>query len=98
MPNNSINIAFGNATSSRAADYLETLIHEYLHYASYIGPDKHLSDSFFEEGLTEYFARRIVEDNLHIETNLGYPAQVKIIEAMTKRIDESEFADIYFSK
>jgi hypothetical protein len=73
-------------------------MHEYLHYASYISDDKKLSDVFFEEGLTEYFARQIIKDDLNISTNIGYPVSAKILDQMTKRISESELADIYFSK
>ena len=53
---------------------------------------------FFEEGLTEYFARKIVEKNLNIETNIGYPVYYKIISEMTNIIPETELAVIYFTK
>ncbi|HEX7041642.1 MAG TPA: hypothetical protein VF189_00170 [Patescibacteria group bacterium] len=96
-PPNEIQLDIQTSNSHSIADFVETLVHEFLHYASY-NPNQKLSSSFFEEGLTEYFARRAVQDNLHISTNLGYPAQVRIIEQITKRIDESELADIYFSK
>jgi len=99
IPKDVIRIAFNTADSSHTiADYLETLIHEYLHYASYVSDDKKLSDVFFEEGLTEYFARQIIKNDLDVSTNIGYPVFAKIIDQMTKRISESELADIYFSK
>lgn len=78
-------------------NYFETLAHEYLHYASY-SPGKDFTTSFFEEGLTEYFARQTIKDNFNADTNLGYPVYVKIITEMAKIIPESEFADIYFTK
>lgn len=96
-PPQSIRIALQTSNSHAIADYIETLIHEYLHYASFVDGKK-LTSTFFEEGLTEYFARQATQDSLQINTNVGYPLQVKIIAAMTKRIDESELADIYFSK
>lgn len=96
-PPQSIRIALQTSDSHAIADYIETLIHEYLHFASYVEGQK-LTSTFFEEGLTEYFARQATQDSLQVTTNVGYPLQVKIITAMTKRIDESEFADIYFSK
>jgi hypothetical protein len=98
MPKNSIKIALNTTNPHATADYFETLVHEFLHYASYISEDKKFSDGFFEEGLTEYFARQIIKDDLNISTNLGYPIIVKIIDQMTKRILESELAEIYFSK
>jgi hypothetical protein len=98
-PKDVIGIAFNTADSSHAvADYLETLVHEYIHYASYISENKKLSDSFFEEGLTEYFARQIIKDNLDVSINLGYPVYARIFGQMTKRILENDLADIYFSK
>jgi len=97
IPPNSINMVINSTNSQTLADYLETVTHEYLHYASY-NPKKSFQDTFFEEGLTEYFARNIIRDELHMNTNLGYPVQVKIITQMTKVIPEIELADIYFTK
>jgi hypothetical protein len=98
VPADSINMVLNPTDPTRIADYISTLTHEYLHYASYISGDKFLPDLFFEEGLTEYFARKAIKNNLQVATNVGYPAAVKIIEQMTKRIPESELADIYFAK
>jgi hypothetical protein len=98
-PKDAIGLAFNMADSSHTvADYLETLAHEYIHYASYVSDDKKLKDSFFEEGLTEYFARQVIKDNLDVSTNLGYPVFSRIFGQMTKRILESDLADAYFSK
>jgi hypothetical protein len=97
-PKDKIKIAFATTSSHAIADYLETVAHEYLHYTSYISQAKRFSDSFFEEGLTEYFARNIIQKELQTTTNLGYPVQVKIITEMTKRIPESDFMDSYFTK
>jgi hypothetical protein len=97
VPNNTIKIVIDNKSSHAVADYFETAIHEYLHYASY-SDAKTLQTGFFEEGLTEYFARQTILNFLSTNTNLGYPVFVKIISKMTNRIAENEFADIYFSK
>jgi hypothetical protein len=97
VPKDTIKIIFISADSHGIADYFETLTHEYLHYASFV-PEQKLESTFFEEGLTEYFARKIVTEMLHTETNIGYPVQVKIIGAMTNMIPESEFEEIYFTK
>jgi hypothetical protein len=87
-----------NTTSPHAiADYFETVTHEYLHYTSN-NDKKSFTTSFFEEGLTEYFARMAIQNDLNTSTNLGYPVYVKIISQITKIIPETELADIYFSK
>lgn len=80
------------------ADYMVVLIHEYLHYTTFNENDKGLGSLFFEEGITEYFAREIVEDSLGIRTNLAYPVNVKIIEQITKRISDEDLTEIYFTK
>jgi hypothetical protein len=98
LPKKTIKIVFSTTNSHRIADYLDSLVHEYLHYASYTSDDKKLSDAFFEEGLTEYFAKQIISDDLNVSTNVGYPIFAKIITQMTKRIPESDFEEIYFTK
>ncbi|MGE5041728.1 MAG: hypothetical protein ACM3IJ_02390 [Candidatus Levyibacteriota bacterium] len=94
---NTLELSLLNTNPHAIADYFENMVHEYLHYASYI-PDKRLTDTFFEEGLTEYFARQAIENSLNFNTNLGYPIQVKIIRQMLKSIPETDMADIYFTK
>jgi hypothetical protein len=96
-PNDSIKVVINTTSPHSIADYFETLTHEYLHYASYTS-GKRLDSSFFEEGLTEYFARQTIKDNLDVDTNTGYPLPVKIISILTNRIAEVDLADIYFSK
>jgi hypothetical protein len=91
-------LAIGENQDRNFYKYMHTLTHEYLHYTSYVSEKKVLKEPFFEEGLTEYFARKAVEDSLHIHINVGYPAYVKIIEQMTQLIPESELATIYFTK
>jgi len=98
VPPDAIYVTKEDMDSKNIADCFETLSHEYLHYASFIS-DKHtLADSFWEEGLTEYFARKAINRSLNIDTNIGYPAAVKVISQIAKRIPESELADIYFGK
>jgi hypothetical protein len=96
-PNNTIKIVIDNTSAHAIADYFETLTHEYLHYSSYVD-NKSFSCAFFEEGFTEYFARMAIKNELNTSTNLGYPVFVKIISQMTKRIPETDLADIYFTK
>ncbi len=96
-PENHIKARIDRIDSTSLSDFFSVLIHEYFHYASY-QKDKKFSNSFFEEGLTEYFARQVIEHNLEIQTNLGYPIQAKIIEQISNRIAENELVSIYFSK
>jgi hypothetical protein len=95
-PPDSIKMILESSDPQTVADFLEILVHEYLHYASY-NPDKKIM-TFFEEGLTEYFTRQIILYNLDIPAKFGYPIPTAIIQEMTNSIDESEFANIYFSK
>jgi hypothetical protein len=97
VPPDSLKIIINSKSSHSIGDYYETLVHEYLHYASYV-PGKRLESGFFEEGLTEYFARQTIKDTLQIDTNIGYPVAVKIIQAITNRIAEVDLADVYFTK
>lgn len=96
-PKSTLRIALSTSNAHAIADYIEALVHEYLHYASY-QDGKKLASTFFEEGLTEYFARQAIQENLHLLTNTGYPVQVKVIQQITKKIDEGELEDIYFTK
>jgi hypothetical protein len=80
-----------------AADFIATLVHEYLHYASFIAEDKKFESLFFEESLTEHFTRLSVANFLG-ETNSAYSIQAKIISEMTSKIAESDLIDIYFAK
>ena len=98
-PNSTIRIVRLHVDNQPAMiGYLETLVHEYLHYASFVSKIRRLKDPFFEEGLTEYFARAVIKDRLHVETHSGYPVQVKIIGQMVQQIPEDKFAEIYFTK
>jgi hypothetical protein len=96
-PPNSIKIAIDSTKIETLADYFSTVVHEYFHYTSYISDEKSLP-TFFEEGLTEYFAREAIINNMGIETNEGYPLIVKVVERMMEKISEKDFQNIYFTK
>lgn len=96
-PNDKIKIIVSDKSATAIADFFESLSHEYLHFTSYI-PGKRLESSFFEEALTEYFARLAIKSSLKTDTNLGYPASVKIIEQLSKNISEPDLEEIYFNK
>lgn len=96
-PDNILEIALDTSNPHAIADYFETLTHEYYHYASY-SKNNRFADLFFEEALTEYFARKTVENSLNFSTNLGYPVHVKIMSEIMKSIPQSDLAEIYFTK
>ena len=96
QPDLGIKVVLESDNPETVADNIGILVHEYLHYTSYV-PDMSLP-TFFEEGLTEYFSREIVDKNMGVKTKIGYPLITKVIERMTEKISEQEFRDIYFSK
>lgn len=93
----SIKVVLENVDRDSIDDYAETLVHEYLHYSSYVD-DERILDNVFEEGLTEFFAREVVYDELGIKTDIGYPHLVPIMKALSKSIDEEDLEEIYFTK
>lgn len=97
IPDNTVKVVLLNYKTNAVANYFVTLVHEYLHYASYT-PGKRLESSFFEEGLTEYFAKQAVKDSMGKTTNIGYPVVEKIIGEFMNKIPEKDLADIYFTK
>ena len=96
-PENSIKVVLDSVSDKDISNFLETLAHEYIHYTSYVSEERTLPQ-FFEEGITEVLARKVVTDQLHKDINLGYPVIVKVINGMTKKISIEQFEDIYFNK
>lgn len=96
-PEKSIKVVLDSVGDKDISNFLETLTHEYIHYTSYVSEERTLPQ-FFEEGLTEFLARKVVNEQLHKDTNLGYPVIVKIIKAMSNKISVQQFEDIYFNK
>jgi len=97
-PPDTIKLSFPDSSPHSVVDYLANLVHEYLHYASYAGPDSKLNNPFFEEGLTEFYARKIIAEKLNVQTNLGYPVLVKIFTKLAKNLPDSDLLEIYFTK
>lgn len=97
FPKNNIKIALSSTKASKAAEYLSTLFHEYLHYTSFVSEDKQLP-KFFEESLTEYFSRKVQRNALGSELNLGYPLMTTFISRLVEDIPQHDLEDMYFSK
>jgi hypothetical protein len=96
-PDRTIKVVLENTNTDSLSDFYAILVHEYLHYTSYVSTEREL-EKFFEEGLTEYFARQIVKKQFGYETNLGYPVFVPIVEKIIQDLGEETVKDIYFSK
>lgn len=102
-PPDTIRVVLDSTNSKGVDEFIETLIHENLHYQSSI-KDRNFQfsdgsyDGFWEEGLTEYFARKVVASDLAVNINQGYPLIVKIVAQITKKIPESTLEKIYFDK
>lgn len=96
-PENKIKVALDSNNPKVLTNFLATLTHEYLHYTSYISEERAL-DNFFEEGLTEYFARKVIRQQLKEETKEGYPVTVKVISEIVNKIPEKELLNIYMTK
>ncbi len=96
-PENSVKVVLDSTGEKDISNFIVTLTHEYLHYSSYVSEERTLPQ-FFEEGLTEHFARKIVSDQLSRDTNLGYPLISKMISEISKKINLKELEDIYFTK
>ncbi|MBI5123091.1 hypothetical protein HZA75_04515 [Candidatus Roizmanbacteria bacterium] len=75
LPEKDIKIALDSNNPDVFNGYLATLVHEYLHYTTYVSDEREL-DHFFEEGLTEYFAKKIMKKQLNYSENIGYPVAV----------------------
>ena len=97
LPKKEIKIALDSNNPDAFNAYLATLVHEYLHYTSYISEERTL-DHFFEEALTEYFARKVIKKQLNYKENLGYPVAVKLITEITKKVPEDKLLKIYYTK
>lgn len=96
-PEKSVKVVLESTSTESLADFFATLVHEYYHYSSYISEERTLP-YFFEEGLTEYFARKTIRENLNVETQIGYPMTTRIIEEMAEKIPESRLEEVYFTK
>lgn len=96
-PDKSVKVVLDSVSDKDISNFLETLTHEYIHYSSYVSKERSLPQ-FFEEGITEYLARKVISNQLHKSVNLGYPVVVKIISVMVEKIPVAQFEDIYFNK
>lgn len=97
-PPNEITMTIMDQNNPQAFDvYMQTLLHEYFHYISYANEETRLHP-FFEEALTEYFARMAFENYTGHNIDIGYKIGIRIIEGMVRTIPERQLLEIYYSK
>lgn len=96
-PPDKVKVVLESTSDKAIADYFAIVAHEYLHYSSYVSEERSLLQ-FFEEGLTEYYSRQIIADQIKTETNVGYPAIVPIIKKIAQDLPKEELERIYFTK
>jgi hypothetical protein len=96
-PSRSVKVVLDAVSDKDISNFMVTLVHEYMHYTSFVS-DERILPQFFEEGLTEHFARKIMSNQLQRETNLGYPLISKIISHMSQKIPLKQLEDVYFTK
>lgn len=96
-PQSTVKVVLDSVGDKDISNFMETLTHEYIHYSSYVSEERVLPQ-FFEEGITELLARRVISNQLRKTADQGYPVVVEVIEAMTKDISLSQLEDIYFNK
>lgn len=97
-PPNEITMTILDQNDPKAFDvYMMTLLHEYFHYISYSNEETRLHP-FFEEALTEYFARMAFKNYTGHNIDIGYKIPIHIIEGMVRTIPERQLLSIYYSK
>ncbi len=94
---NQIDMVLDWVSASSVQAYLQSLVHEYLHYTSYVSDQTALPKAF-EEGLTEYYARQVMGQETGSSMQLGYPLLVKIISQMAMKIPLPVLQEVYFTK
>ncbi|MEK7525976.1 MAG: hypothetical protein AAB546_00685 [Patescibacteria group bacterium] len=94
---NKIEIALDETNSKSIYPYTATLVHEYMHYTSHVSNERAIP-LFFEESLTEYYARKVIQGNTNQDSQVGYPVLVKLIERMLEKVDAKKLEDVYFTK
>jgi len=96
-PKDRIYIRFYDKEQRPFSIYLNTLLHEYLHYYSY-SPFYNL-EIFLDEGITDFLRLKIV--SRYVEKKnvvISYIYEVPIVEKLTKVISVGELVPIYISK
>jgi hypothetical protein len=96
LPPSAITLLYSPDFDKTPNVYVETLIHEHLHYESNTY-GKGLPN-FFEEGLTQIFTLQTLRASRLPVTWTSYPVPVFIIQQMTDKIPLTTWEKIYYTK
>lgn len=96
-PPNLIFVRFYDKENKPLSFYLETTLHEYLHFYSSSATND--LDTFLEEGITDYFKLQIASKYLERDTlTLGYPYEVEAIATLLDHMSKNQLITYYFDK
>ena len=96
-PPNEIYIRFYDKNHKPLTYYLNTVLHEDLHFLSF-NPDYEL-DTFLDEGFTDYLKLIILAKYVEPEALLlKYPHEVAIVDELTKYFPQEKLIQIYIDK
>lgn len=96
-PPNNIYIKFYEKEYNPLIYYLNTSLHEYLHFYAY--NTNYTLEPFLDEGLTDYL-KAIIESK-YIEKNyitVNYPHEISIVEDLVKSISIEKIIPLYFEQ
>ena len=92
-----IYIKYDPIESSSFSEYLQTLVHEYLHYENNNATDKF--PKFLEEGVTDYLASNLVKEFLQTQSlDSGYPELVEVITLLLDKLSKDNVFQAYFTR
>ena len=92
-----IYIKYDPIESSSFSEYLQTLVHEYLHYENNNATDKF--PKFLEEGVTDYLASNLVKEFLQTQSlDSGYPELVEVITLLLDKLSKDNMFQAYFTR
>jgi hypothetical protein len=97
FPPNDVKVVLESSDHEALAGYMAIVVHEYLHYISFISEDRTLP-RLFEEGLTEYLARQVVALQWEGDVGQGYSSLMPVIFQLAEDVPEEELVEIYFTK
>lgn len=96
-PENRIYIRFYDKEQRSFSIYLNTLLHEYLHYYSYNPPNN--LERFLDEGITDFLRVKIASKYIDRENIItSYTYEVPMIKTLTKTIPLDKLISIYIDK
>lgn len=79
------------------SSYMETVLHEYVHFYSHAVGGEEI-ETFLNEGITDFLAQRIGEKYMPEESvKVGYVAEVSLINKITQRIPVDELIPVFFN-